>query len=581
MKISEAEKETGLTAKAIRLYEEKGLISVERRDNSYREYSREDVNKLKQVKMFRELGIGISEISLFFNGVVSFQELVGRRKETLEKETKSNNESYKKCLKLLEELYKHEDTHSVKGEIKVISIAKSILGIDIGTTTISAVVIDIEKNQILETYTIANDSRLKSDSDMSEYDADWILDKVKKIADYLVFAYPNIKSIGVTGQMHGIVYIDEDGNAISPLYNWQDGRANRRMKTGRTYCEEIYERTGQIVYSGYGFATLFYNKCNGLEPPHAKSFCTIMDYVTMKLSENKKAFVHPSNAASFGLYDEARGCFDCEAVKKLGLRTELLPHIASDNENIKAFKKAALSSAIGDNQASFYASVKKEKTSVLVNFGTGSQISVMTQHPQKVKDNLEIRPYLFGKYLICGSALCGGKAYSILEKFFSSYAKQIKPESGEQYELMNEMAMEAYGKKNSLTVNTQFCGTRKNHDILGSIMGISDENFTPENLTLALLNGMVNELKGYFECMKAEDINEVIASGNAVQKNKVLQLILKDTFGKPSFIMQNKEEAAIGAALYSAVKNNVISNAQRENIIIYKEIIYDKNRKEE
>ncbi len=38
MKISEVEKITGLTAKAIRLYEEKGLISVERRDNSYRDY---------------------------------------------------------------------------------------------------------------------------------------------------------------------------------------------------------------------------------------------------------------------------------------------------------------------------------------------------------------------------------------------------------------------------------------------------------------------------------------------------------------------------------------------------------------
>ena len=76
MKISDAEKVTGLTGKAIRLYEEKGLISVERQENSYRDYNDETILRLKQIKLFRDLGIGINEIILCFNGVVSKEELI-------------------------------------------------------------------------------------------------------------------------------------------------------------------------------------------------------------------------------------------------------------------------------------------------------------------------------------------------------------------------------------------------------------------------------------------------------------------------------------------------------------------------
>ena len=49
MKISEVEKTTGLTAKAIRLYEVKGLISVGRKENSYRDYSESEVNTLEKI----------------------------------------------------------------------------------------------------------------------------------------------------------------------------------------------------------------------------------------------------------------------------------------------------------------------------------------------------------------------------------------------------------------------------------------------------------------------------------------------------------------------------------------------------
>ncbi|MGT2911274.1 MerR family transcriptional regulator [Streptococcus cameli] len=64
MQIKDVEKLTGLTAKSIRFYEDRGLVLVSRnQNNSYREYSEANVQTLKKIKIFRYLGFTVSEIA--------------------------------------------------------------------------------------------------------------------------------------------------------------------------------------------------------------------------------------------------------------------------------------------------------------------------------------------------------------------------------------------------------------------------------------------------------------------------------------------------------------------------------------
>ena len=552
MKISEAEKITGLTAKAIRLYEEKGLISVARKDNSYRDYSEEDIDKLKFISSLREMGISLSQICLHFNGVITFEELLDNRKREMEKENIFHNENYNKCVRSLEMLRNKGVT--AENKTGFMSSIDVILGLDIGTTNISAVIVDLKDKTVLETYIVPNGSKLPSENDFFEFDVNWICTKVNRIVEFLSEAYTNIKAIGLTGQMHGVLYISENGEAVSPLYNWQDGRGNRIFSKNKTYSDEIFERCGYVCNSGYGFVTLFYNKTNNLEPLRAKSFCTIMDYAAMVLTGNKHPVMHISNAASLGLYDLEKNEFDQKAIEKLALSHLSLPVIAVDDSNIGYYKNIPVYVAIGDNQASFFGSVSDEKTSALLNFGTGSQVSVVTDNIAKIHDELEIRPYLFGKYIISGSSLCGGRAYAITEKFFREFVCALSTGSGSQYEIMNIMADKAYQKgEEPLNVSTLFCGTRNNPEIRGSICNIDDKNFTPGNLILGVLRGMANELKNYFDKIDKSDITDIVASGNAVKKNPVFQKVLRDVFRSDIILTDNNEEAAIGCALYAEI----------------------------
>lgn len=69
MNIKEVETLTGITKQNIRFYEKKGLLSPQRnQENSYREYSFNDVETLMQIKLLRKLDVSIENIHEILNG---------------------------------------------------------------------------------------------------------------------------------------------------------------------------------------------------------------------------------------------------------------------------------------------------------------------------------------------------------------------------------------------------------------------------------------------------------------------------------------------------------------------------------
>lgn len=62
MKINEIAEQTGLSRRAVKYYEEKGLLHVVRDTNGYRNYSDENLRLLKEISVYRKLGIDISDI---------------------------------------------------------------------------------------------------------------------------------------------------------------------------------------------------------------------------------------------------------------------------------------------------------------------------------------------------------------------------------------------------------------------------------------------------------------------------------------------------------------------------------------
>lgn len=68
MKIHEVVKEAGLSKRAVKYYEEEGLLTVKKDQNGYRNYSEENIRTLKEISVYRKLGIGIKEIKKLLAG---------------------------------------------------------------------------------------------------------------------------------------------------------------------------------------------------------------------------------------------------------------------------------------------------------------------------------------------------------------------------------------------------------------------------------------------------------------------------------------------------------------------------------
>ncbi len=441
------------------------------------------------------------------------------------------------------------------------------IGLDIGTTTVCAIVIDASNGEVVKSITLDNDTFLADTKPFEKIqDPEKILSKALKMVDELCGEFEDIVSIGVTGQMHGIVYLDKDGNSVSGLYIWQDGSANEIYENGKSYAAYLTDLTGYKMASGFGAATYFYHAKNNMVPENAATFCTIHDYAAMKLAGANKPVMHTSDAASYGLFDIKNACFDGDAIKKAGLDFEMFPEVTSENAVLgKKDGKIPVSVAIGDNQASFLGSVCDMEECLLVNVGTGSQISFATKG-DIAPSGLEIRPCVGESKIMVGSSLCGGRAFALLEKFFRETAELVTGEKcASAYKGIDAFLEKTVEVANPVQFSTLFCGTRENPEERASIENLGIDNFTPGHLIYGVMNGMADELSEMYKSgisVCSERPRKLIASGNGIRKNMSLQRIVSEKFGMELKIPKHKEEAAYGSAIFSLTSAEIYGTIQ-------------------
>ena len=431
----------------------------------------------------------------------------------------------------------------------------TLIGLDTGTTSISAVAVDTVSGALPRAVTVPNDSALPSPDGVSRLqDPARIAKTALALKEALAAEFSPVAAIGVTGQMHGILYLDRAGRAVSPLYTWQDGRGNRPYGDS-SYAAYLTARSGYALASGFGLVTHFINREQGFVPAEAVTFCTIQDYIAMLLAHREALLVHASNAASFGCFDLAAHTFDSSTMEKVGLDSAFLPAVTAETAVIGQDRGVPVAAAIGDNQASVLGSLR-ENADILVNIGTGSQVSAVVSTPAPFPAGA-VRPYVDGKFLLAGSPLCGGRAYALLHRFFARCAERFGGDISDIYAVMNDMAAEQ-PEDHTLTVDTRFCGTRNDPTLRGAVSEISEGNFTPEQLTRGVLWGMAAELRGlYGEMPLLSPAVGLVGSGNAVRKNPVLRRYLEEQFGLPLKLPAHREEAAFGAAVFAAAAAGV------------------------
>ena len=133
---------------------------------------------------------------------------------------------------------------------------KYTLGIDTGTTSVSIAVLS-EAREVIDSITVNHEAFIQGDFPESRVQSP---EKIREIVmasiESITKKYGQPSSIGFTGQMHGILYVNSRGESVSPLYTWQDISGSIPLD-GKSSLE-ILRENGLKVSPGYGLATHLY-----------------------------------------------------------------------------------------------------------------------------------------------------------------------------------------------------------------------------------------------------------------------------------------------------------------------------------
>jgi sedoheptulokinase len=453
-----------------------------------------------------------------------------------------------------------------------------IIGLDVGTTTVTGVAWDAGAGRVRQVARRRNDAaRPRLPATRAEEDPDRLLALSLEVLAELAAAGAGgpPEGIALTGQKHGLLCVDARGEAVTPLISWQDRRTSEPGDdpSGRTALEMVREAVAGLdwrpngcrIQHGYGAATLFWLVRRGALADAAEGACTAAGWVAARLTGGRPA-TDPTFAASWGIYDLVRGSWNEAFVDRLGLPARLLPPVRPAGEALGGLSGEAARATglpaglpvfnpVGDTQASFLGSVPDPEGTVLVNLGTGGQVCWAVPDFEPPGERVETRPRPGSGALRVGASLCGGAAYAWLNRTLRAWLAEFGLEAGEEavYRRLNALAAST-PDTGGLQVRTTFLGVRGDPSVRGgAIEGITVDNMALGAVARATLVGLVDELRDlYGEAGPGGGGARVVAAGGVVERNPLLLEIVGQQFGLPVEPAAHREAAAVGAALLAA-----------------------------
>jgi sugar (pentulose or hexulose) kinase len=483
-----------------------------------------------------------------------------------------------------------------------------LIGLDLGTTTVTGVLFDAGRDKVLRLAQRRNDTapaKPALPTRAAQY-PDRLYTLALEVLAELAEERSAVHGISLTGQKHGLLCVDAANRPLTPLISWQDQRTAEPLPGTRlTTLDQLQARLDDLdwqdngcrIAHGYGAATLFWLIQQGQLSPATHRACTIAGWLAGQLTGQPPA-TDPTFAASWGIYSLAEDAWNVAFLDRLGIEAQQLPPVLPSGETLGGLLPEVarqvglpagipIGNALGDTQASFlgaclpqpvvhpgcsetggpgspvrdesperarsHRSADELAGAIFLNIGTGGQICWMVPRFQPPTGAVETRPLLPGRYLCVGASLCGGAAYAWLNRTVRDWLSEFEIELEEDtvYERLNTLAAECEPQE-ELRVRPTFLGARGYPSIqAGAIEGITLSNMQLGALARATLVGIVDELYALHDTHASQSTRyrEVVAAGGGVQRNPLMPSLIEARFGLPVRTPAYQEPAAVGAVL--------------------------------
>ncbi len=380
-----------------------------------------------------------------------------------------------------------------------------------------------------------------------------------------------IAGLGISGQMHGLVMLDENGEVLRPSIIWADQRTGKECEeiTALVGAKRLIEITANPALTGFTAGKIrwvqkhqpdVFAKCRHILLPK--------DYLRYKLTGDYATEV--SDASGMQLLDVPNRCWSDEVLDKLGIdksclgkvyeSCEVTGHISREAAALTGLsEKTLVVGGAGDNAAAAVGTGVVADGRAFTTIGTSG---VVFAHTDKLAIDPKGRVHTFccavpGAWHVMGVTQAAGLS---LKWFRDNFCQaEIDAAAGmdvDPYDLMNKEAALCPIGANRLFYLPYLMGERTPHldpDCRGVFFGLSAMH-KKRDLIRAVLEGVTYSLKDCLNVLGEMGVKpaQMLATGGG-GRSELWRQMLADVFDCPVCTTQSKEGPALGVAILAGV----------------------------
>ena len=431
-----------------------------------------------------------------------------------------------------------------------------VAGIDLGTQSLKTVLYDYEQKRIVAQASCPLDLISKEDG-TREQKTEWYDAALKSVFEKLPCELRSqIQAVGVSGQQHGFVPLDKDGQALYNVKLWNDTSTAEecRILTDKAGGNaEVIKEVGNLMLPGFTAPKILWLKKHF--PDAWKNLRSILlphDYINYVLTGSY--VMEAGDASGTALFNPVKRRWSrtlCSLIDE-GLYDLLAPLIASDTKAGTVSQKAAgllgipegipVSSGGGDNMMGAIGTGTVSDGFLTMSMGTSGTLYGYSDKPIADPER--------GLSGFCSST--GGWLPLLCTMNCTVATEQIRSLFGLPVAEFNRLAAAAEPGAQGVRVLPFFNGERTPNLPKGraSITGLTMTNSNKENICRAAMESAVFALKGGLDAFKklGFEPKEIRLIGGGA-KSPLWRQIAADIMNVPVSVPVSEEAAAMGAAV--------------------------------
>lgn len=450
-----------------------------------------------------------------------------------------------------------------------------LIGVDVGTSATKVVAFDTCGNKLAEhsvEYPL-----YQPHNGWAEQDADdWVNAAVISLAEVIKkLDGKKVAGVGVSGQMHGLVMLDEDMKPIRRSIIWCDQRTVKECDemTEKVGKERLFEITCAPAMTGFTASKLVWVKNN--EPENyakCKHMLLPKDYVRYCLTGT--LYMDYADASGTQLLDIKNRCWSKEVCDALGIDMSILPTLCDScascgNITEEMAKKIGLgetcpvAAGAGDNASAAVGCGVVENGDAFATIGTSGVVFAPTD---EIKLDPKGRIHTFcsavpNQWHVMGVVQAAGFSLKwVKDNLCVDISERAEKNGDSVYAVIDKIASETPIGSNGVMYMPYLMGERTPHldpFARGAFVGLGGAN-SRNDMLRATMEGVSFALKDSLEIFASVGVNPdktVLCGGGA--KSPVWRNMLTDVFGTDTCTSSSTESCALGAAILAGVASGV------------------------